>query len=120
MNLLITLNAMKFHAFHGVSPQEETVGNTFTVDISYAFRSLKACLHDDINETVSYADVYNIVQSEMKFPSHLLEHVAVRILIALKTRFPQLSYLKISVSKLNPPLEGEVQSATAVIEQHWD
>jgi dihydroneopterin aldolase len=120
MNLLVELNAMKFYAFHGISTQEKNVGNTFMVDISYACPSLEASLSDNIKDTVSYADVYNVVKTEMERPSQLLEHVAARISTALKSNFPQFTYLKIRVSKLNPPLGGEVQSAAVVIEQHWE
>ena len=110
---------MKFYAYHGVSLQETKVGNYFTVDISYSFPMDKACLSDDINDTISYADVYKTVKSEMGRPSKLLEHLTGRIFGALKSDFPQLSYLKIKVSKLNPPLEGEVFCASTTIEKSW-
>jgi len=119
MKTFIELQSMKFYAYHGVSRQEMTVGNYFTADISYSFPMDKVFLSDDINDTVSYADVYKVVKSEMERPSKLLEHLTERISIALKSGFPQLSYLKIKVSKLNPPLEGEVFCASMVIEKSW-
>ena len=119
MNIIIELNAMKFYAYHGILPQETKVGNYFIVDIKYSCPSEKACLSDEIKDTISYTDVYNVVRTEMKDPSKLLEHITERISKALKTNFPQLSYLKIRLSKLNPPLEGEVQSVAVVIEKLW-
>ena len=119
MNITIELNAMKFYAYHGILPQETKVGNYFIVDILYSCPSEKACLSDEIKDTISYADVYNVVKTEMGNPSKLLEHITKRILRALKIKFPQLSYLKIRLSKLNPLLGGEVYSAAVVIERSW-
>ncbi|MDR2232129.1 MAG: dihydroneopterin aldolase [Tannerella sp.] len=119
MNVLIELSEMKFYAFHGVSAQEKAVGNIFTVDISYRCPSSEACSSDNIEDTVSYADVYCVVKKEMECPSRLLEHLAARISTSLKAGFPQLTYLKIRVSKANPPLGGEVKSASVVIEHEW-
>ena len=33
MKVQIELDSMNFYAFHGVAPQERTVGNTFIVDL---------------------------------------------------------------------------------------
>jgi len=119
MKTIIELKSMKFYAFHGVFEQEMTVGNYFIVDISYSFPMDKAFLSDNINDTINYMDVYQVVKSEMGRPSKLLEHLTERISGVLKSDFPQLTYLKIKVSKLNPPLEGEIDSASMTIEKSW-
>jgi len=119
MKIVVELNAMKFYAYHGISPQETKVGNNFVVDVSYAGPVEKACLSDDVKDTINYSEVFRVVQKEMECPSKLLEHITARISSALKTAFPQLSYLKIKLSKLNPPLGGEVQSASVTIEKMW-
>jgi dihydroneopterin aldolase len=119
MEIMIKLESMKFYAHHGVYPQETKVGQYFTVDVSYSFPLKEAFLTDDLNDTINYADVYDVVKSEMECPSKLLEHVTGRILRALKSRFPQLSFLRIKLSKLNPPLGGEVHSASVVLEDTW-
>jgi dihydroneopterin aldolase len=119
MRLTIALREMKFHAYHGVAPQEAKVGNNFTVDISYSFPTENTCLSDELRDTVSYADVYNTVKAEMSHPSGLLEHVAGRVIGALKAGFPQLSYVRLTIAKLNPPLGGEVHSASVTMEETW-
>ena len=116
---MIELSSMKFYAFHGVSMQETDVGNYFVVDISYSFPMNKACMSDDINDTISYADVYDVVKKEMGCSVRLIEHLAARMARVLKEAFPVLTYLKIKVAKLNPPLEGEVYSASVMLEKSW-
>jgi dihydroneopterin aldolase len=119
MEVTVKLNAMKFYAYHGISLQEAKVGNYFMVNISYICPSEKACVSDDLNDTINYAAIYNVVKTEMECPSKLLEHITKRILTALKSAFPQLTRLIVSVSKMNPPLGGEVQSASVTIEETW-
>jgi dihydroneopterin aldolase len=119
MKTMIELKSMKFYAYHGVSMQEKTVGNNFVVDLSYSFPMDKAFESDDLNDTINYADVYNVIKLEMERPSNLIEHVTERISNALKSEFPQITYLKIKLSKLNPPIEGEIYSASIMIEKSW-
>lgn len=113
----IELQGMKFHAYHGVLPQETRVGGEFVVDLSFSMSHLQSLQTDQLTDTISYAEVYELVKAEMAVPSQLLEHVAGRISGALKTHFPELSGLNLKISKLSPPLGGEVQSASVILEE---
>ncbi len=113
----IELQGMIFHAYHGVLPQETRVGGVFVVDLSFSMSHFKSLQTDNLADTVSYAEVYELVKAEMAIPSQLLEHVAGRILKALKTHFPELSGFTLKISKQSPPLGGEVKSASVIIEE---
>ncbi|MDR2389620.1 MAG: dihydroneopterin aldolase [Tannerellaceae bacterium] len=115
----IVLRDMKFHAFHGVLPQERCVGNDFLVTIALTAPVEKAVMNDDIDATINYAAVYPLVKKEMDRPSRLLEHVAGRILFSLKEHFPHITKTEISLSKLNPPIVGEVHSASVVLTETY-
>ena len=119
MTTKIELRKMTFYAYHGVSPQETQVGNTFVVDLLLTASLEKAVYSDDLNDTINYAEVYEMVRNEMRVPSKLLEHVAGRILTALKRRFPQLSEVEVVVSKMNPPFGGDVQSASIHLKESY-
>lgn len=119
MTVQIELNTMKFYAYHGVAPQETRVGNTFLVDLVLTAPLEKAAASDCLDDTINYADVYAVVKQEMEIPSKLLEHVAGRILHALKTHFPSLQAVNVKVTKLNPPFGGDVQSAAVRLEEKW-
>ncbi|MDR2138118.1 MAG: dihydroneopterin aldolase [Tannerella sp.] len=120
MELKIELSGLKFYACHGVSSQERQVGNHFAVDIAYTFAAEMAIASDELHDTVNYADVYGIVKAEMERPSRLLEHVAGRIFHALHVAFPQFTRLRVKLSKLNPPLGGEVHGASVTVEDSWN
>jgi dihydroneopterin aldolase len=115
----IELKEIRFYAYHGVMEQERLVGNQFVVDVLLTVPLEEAMRSDDLNDTINYARVYEVIQSEMTIPSNLLEHVAGRILSALKRTFPQLTAIELKVSKLNPPMGGEIESASVKVRQTY-
>lgn len=119
METIVELNGMKFYAYHGVSPQETKVGNYFIVDVLYSMPLQEVFSSDKIEDTISYADIYELVKQEMTISSKLLETVTARIIWKLKEYFPQLSHLKVKLTKMNPPLGGEVYSASVTVEKRW-
>lgn len=106
----ITLQNMKFHAFHGCLDFEKREGNTFLVTISMNLDTSIAEETDNLEDTLNYQEVYDVVKKEMENPSELIEYVARRIYNALKNTFPKISTLKVELSKMNPPLGGDVES----------
>ncbi|MDD6836772.1 MAG: dihydroneopterin aldolase [bacterium] len=115
MTTKITLQAMKFYAYHGVLEQERRVGNTFVVDLTLTAPLEKVVQSDQLEDTINYAEVYELTKQEMNIPSQLLEHVAGRICRALRHHFPQIEQIEIRVSKLNPPFGGDVHSASVLL-----
>ena len=108
---------MKFYAFHGVLEQERKVGNIFIVDLILHLDLSQASITDNLSDTVNYASVYEIINREMNIPSNLLEHIAGRILKRIKENFPCIDNIEISISKLNPPLGGDIESATVTLKE---
>ena len=111
----IALEGMVFHSYHGCLPEEKVTGNTFIVDLYIEADTTKAENTDDLNDTVNYSEAYAIVKREMEQPSKLLEHVAQRILVSLKTGIPAIENARVKVSKLNPPVGGEVRSVSVLL-----
>ncbi|MDR0815000.1 MAG: dihydroneopterin aldolase [Bacteroidales bacterium] len=108
----IFLNGMEFYAFHGCLPQERQDGNRFLVDLEMETGMDTAGQSDNIDDTVNYANVYEVVRQEMEKPSNLLEHVSTRILERVLADFPQIQRAEVTVSKLNPPVMGKMQSVS--------
>ena len=72
-------------------------------------------MSDNIADTVSYLDVYQVVKREMEISSHLLEHVARRVGESVKREFPTVVSVRVKVSKLNPPLGGQMESVSVEV-----
>lgn len=116
MESIILLNNVRFHAFHGVMPQERSVGADFTLSLRLGADVWGAVWNDDLPSTISYAEVYDVVADEMSRSSALLEHVAGRILRRLFTTFPNLGYVWLRLLKDNPPVGAECDGMGVEIE----
>lgn len=115
MKSFILLENLVFYANHGVFPQETTVGNVFTINLKIEINLEKPCNSDDLNDTISYAEVYENVKKEMMIPSKLLEHAAFRIIRRLKDKYPLIDEVEIKLSKRNPPIGGQSDSASVIL-----
>ena len=102
--MYIRLEGMKFHAFHGVLPQENLVGANFYVDLKLKTDFTHAAATDNLEGTVSYADIHTLVKEEMAIPSQLLEHVCHRITSRIFKEFSTIETIDISLFKENPPM----------------
>lgn len=105
----IELEGMEFKAYHGCLEQEKVRGNSFTVDFRGDLDLSAAAESDDLNDTVNYGEIYEIVSDEMSVPSELLENVAGRIVKEIEKRFPQFISFSVRVSKKRPPVDGVAQ-----------
>ncbi|TAF67487.1 MAG: dihydroneopterin aldolase [Cytophagales bacterium] len=115
----IELIGVDFFAYHGVGAAEQQVGNRYTLDLKLSADLLKACQTDNVQHTIDYAEVYQLLAQEMKTPSHLLEHLAYKMVQILKKTYPQISYIYLKVSKHNPPI-GSLAAKTAFVwEESW-
>lgn len=110
----ISLEGIEFYAYHGVLEEERKIGGRFTVDISFEADVSKAVTTDNISDTVNYQEVYEAIKKQMEIPSRLIEHVTHRILEEIKTKFP-VKNIDLKVSKLRPPINGNVEKITITI-----
>ena len=116
MTSYILLENIRFFAYHGVAPQETTVGNEFVVSLRLKTDIARAMESDDVADTVNYAEIHQAVKEEMDIPSKLLEHVAGRIVRRLFNDFPTIESIDLKLSKRNPPMGADIE--TAGVEVH--
>lgn len=111
MTSYVTLNDVRFHAFHGVLPQETAVGADFVVNLRLGYDISRAMQTDDVGDTLNYAEVYELVKHQMDVPSKLLEHVAGRIVDAVRKAYPAITSIDLELTKLNPPMGADCRGA---------
>lgn len=112
---IIEIEGMKFYAFHGHFEAEQIVGNNFSVDLKLETDCNKAAVSDNLDDALNYQVVYEIVKNEMEKPSKLLENVAKRILDSLKDHFTSIIYVSVKISKMNPPMGGEIEKVSVTL-----
>ncbi len=111
----IDIDNMEFYAFHGCFAEESEIGTRFRVNLRYEVDTSRAQLSDNINDTISYMDVYQTVKNQMMQSSHLLEHVAERIASAVLEEYQPVTAVSVKVTKLNPPLGGQIAGVSVSI-----
>jgi len=110
MQQKVSLEGVRFFAYHGFYPEEQKTGNEFLIDIETVV-TVQENLSDELSDTVNYEKLYEIVSNEMKTPRKLLETVAQRILKTIRAEFPQLETVRVCIRKLNLPVKGEVRNS---------
>ena len=113
----ISLRNVRFHAFHGVLPQERQVGGDFLVTVRVGYPLERAMETDRVDDTLDYSVLYALVEREMSEPSQLLEHVAGRIVKAITVSFPAVTSVDLELTKLNPPMGADCDGAA--VEVHF-
>jgi len=104
----IAIEGMKFYAHHGYYYDERRVGNHFEADVYVDTDFQVAAETDDLAETVNYEVIWELTREVMQGSSYLIEHVALQLYRSIRARFPQVTYCKVRIAKLNPPIQGEV------------
>lgn len=114
---IIRLKNIRTFSFHGCLIEESKIGSDYSVDLEVKTDLRKSSLTDDLKDTVDYVHLNKIVVEEMAIRSKLLEHVAHRIIKRIFDEIPSISTISIAVSKLNPPIGGDVEAVTIQMEE---
>lgn len=99
----ISLHHLKFHAYHGLYEEEKKTGNDFEVNLDAWFEEPEDII-TQLNQTINYATLYNLVKKRMSIPEPLLETIAMDIAMQSKAQFPVICEINVSVRKVNPPM----------------
>lgn len=113
---LIAVEGLQFYSHHGYYKEEQVLGGKYIVDIYLKIDFEEAAETDDLRKTINYEEVYQLTKLEMEVHARLIEHVCKRILDKIKQRYPNLQYIKVRVSKHNPPLKGNVERVYVELE----
>lgn len=115
----IYLEDVKIYAYHGVLPEENVIGTYYILNLEIHTDLWKAAESDNLNDTISYADINDILHQEMQIKSKLLEHVAGRIINKINEKFSNVSYVKLKLTKTAPPMKGEMKGASIELEKSF-
>lgn len=110
----VVLEGMLFYGYHGVNPEERSLGQRFLVDVSLTTDLRAAGRSDELADTVNYSAVYKRVRSIVEgTPRHLIEAVAEEIATALLIEFA-VNSVTVAVQKPEVALRGAVLRSAGV------
>jgi dihydroneopterin aldolase len=113
---LIEVNGIKVYGHHGCLAEEARIGGNYRVDVTVRGDFTEAETGDDLGSTVDYGRITAIVKEQMAIRSALIEHVARRMVDALKAEWGPDLLWRVRLVKEGPPIQGDVAEAVYVLE----
>ena len=110
----IVLENIKIYAFHGCMKEETRIGSDYIINLNVKADLQDAAISDQLEDTVNYVDLLNIVNEEMAIDSKLLEHVAERIVSRILRTMKVVNNVQVKVAKQNPPINGNISAVTII------
>ncbi|MDT0294689.1 dihydroneopterin aldolase [Mesonia ostreae] len=111
----IKLHNIRVFTNHGCLEEEGKIGSEYSVDLTVKANLSPSAESDELKDTVDYVHLNQVVKEEMAIRSKLLEHVAERILKRIFKEDGIVSFAEVEVSKINPPLGGDVEKVTIIL-----
>ena len=112
---VINIEGIKIYAYHGCLDEEARIGGNYIVDVYITTDFSTASKTDDLSTTIDYCAVYDICKKEMAIRNKLIEPVCRRIFDSLKTKFRSIKSLHVKLTKLAPPVNGDVEKVSVEI-----
>lgn len=113
----ITVRNIRVYAHHGCLKEESIIGSDYLVTIEIYADLHQASVSDNLEDTVDYVLINRVVKEEMQISSKLLEHVSKRILDRIFKEMKSVTKALVSVSKVNPPINGDVEMVTVTLKK---
>ncbi|MDR6845038.1 dihydroneopterin aldolase [Flavobacterium granuli] len=113
----IRLKNIRTFSYHGCLIEEGKIGSDYSVDLEIKANLRQSAESDNLKDTVDYVHLNKIVVEEMAIRSNLLEQVTKRIIDRALAEIETISKIKVGVSKINPPIGGDVESVTVEMEE---
>ena len=114
---IIKVENIRVFSHHGCLKEETKIGSDYRVDLEIKADLQKSAESDRLSDTVDYVLLNRIIKQEMAKPSYLLETVAKRILNRIFAEEKRVESASVAVSKLNPPIGGDVEAVTIQMNQ---
>ena len=115
----IILRDLGFFGYHGVMPEEAVLGQRFFVDLTCGVDLGQAGRSDDLEHSISYADMYDVAKAafeEQRFK--LIEAVGQHIVDRLFETFPAIRWIEVKVRKPSAPIAMVAGEAAIELHRH--
>ena len=112
---LITVEGIRVFAYHGHLPEEAKLGGHFTVNVCVEADTSDVEKSDDLNDTVDYVKIIDIVKEKMAIRADMIEVPAKRIVDAILV-LDKVQKVKVEVEKTQPPIDAIFDKISVITE----
>ena len=114
----ILLSDLRVFAYHGVNVEEKQFGQSFFADVEMTVDFAAAVQGDDIESTVSYAQVAKTLQKALTQESFdLIEKAADAAATAVLCAYPAVEKVRLRLKKPDAPMKAECAYAAVEVEK---
>lgn len=107
------LRKMQYYGYHGVFEEERKLGQQFFVDLVLELNLKEAGDYDDLNATINYAEIHEVVKGIVEGTSFkLIEALAEHIASQLLGTYTRIDALTVAVTKPHPPFDIHFDGVT--------
>ena len=104
----IIIKDLKLYAYHGVNPEEKIEGQNFILDIICKADLKKPCQTDNVDDTVSYAQIIKLVKKVFVAEKYdLIEKAAQVVADAILDSFDKIEKVEITLKKPEAPIKAD-------------
>ena len=112
---LISVEGIRIFAYHGHLPEEQKLGGHFIVNVWVTIDTTEVEKTDDLNHTVDYVRIIELVKEQMAIRSNMIEYPAKRIVDAILP-LHKVQKVKVEVEKIQPPIDATFDKISVTIE----
>ena len=113
----IHVENIRTKSFHGCLKEEAIIGGDYRTDVWIMLKKEYSIKTDELDQTVDYGVVAELVVDEMGVRSKLIESVCERIVNRIYSLSKNIDWVEVKVCKINPPIDGDVQNVSVVIKK---
>ena len=111
---LINVEGIRVYAYHGHLPEEAILGGHFIVNVWIDIDASEVEKSDDLNHTVDYVQIIEIVKNQMKTRANMIEVPAKRIVDTLLS-LKKVQKAKVEVEKVLPPINATFDKISVTV-----
>ncbi len=116
----VILKDFEVLACHGVNPEEKNEKQRFVFTAKLSIDISEAAEQDDVNKTVSYADVKKEINAFCEGNCFdLIETLAARLAESILKKFSPVREIELTVKKPDAPMSGKFEYAAVEICRGW-
>ena len=112
---LITIEGIRIFAYHGHLPEEAKLGGHFIVNIWVTVDVSEVEKTDNLNDTVDYVQIIEIVKKDMSFRANMIEVPAKRIVDSI-LKLDKVQKVKVELEKVQPPIDASFDKISVISE----
>ena len=103
----IIMKGLIFYGYHGALEEEKMLGQRFIVDAKLYIDLKKAGKTDDLDHTVNYKDIYEVIKGIVENERYnLLEALAERICEDILNSYNAIQKIDVKIKKPETPVAG--------------